>query len=119
MAAIRAVEGHLIERVNGRFGPEAAIMLIAVKVRFVRIPAVDPDRAYGNFWHFRNEPLRVCRQLYSIVGFVTKICVGCEHGVEDSEELASGGGYGCFDGLSGALQATAKGPEGMAPSGSV
>ena len=35
MAAIRAVEGHLIERVNGRFGPEAAIMLIAVKVRFV------------------------------------------------------------------------------------
>jgi hypothetical protein len=35
MAAIRAVEGHPIERVNGRFGPEAAIMLIAVKVRFV------------------------------------------------------------------------------------
>jgi hypothetical protein len=40
MAAIRAVVSHLIERVNGRFGPEAAIMLIAVKVRFVRIAAV-------------------------------------------------------------------------------
>jgi hypothetical protein len=67
---------HAIGHSNGRFGPEAAIMLIAVKVRFVRIPAVDPDRAYGNFWHFRNELPRVCRQLYSIVDFVTKICVG-------------------------------------------
>ncbi len=66
-----------------------------------------------------SEPLRVCRQLYSILGFVTEVSAGCEHGVEDGEELASGGGYGCFDGLSGALQATAKDPEGMAPSGSV
>jgi hypothetical protein len=32
-AAISAVEGHLNERVNGGLGPEAAIMLIAVKVR--------------------------------------------------------------------------------------
>jgi hypothetical protein len=39
-AANSAVEGHLIERVNGGLGPEAAIMLIAVKVRFVRIAAV-------------------------------------------------------------------------------
>ena len=66
-----------------------------------------------------NEPLRVCRQLYSIVGFVTKIGAGCKHGVENCEELAGGGGYGCFDGFSGTLQAIAKGLEGIAPSGSV
>jgi hypothetical protein len=39
MAAICVAEGHLIERVNGGLGPEAAIMLIAVKARFVRIAA--------------------------------------------------------------------------------
>jgi hypothetical protein len=45
MAAIRAVEDHPIERVNGGFGPEAAIMLIAVKVRFGRITAVGSGRS--------------------------------------------------------------------------
>jgi hypothetical protein len=39
MAAICAAEDHLIERLNGGSGPEAAIMLIAVKVRFVRTAA--------------------------------------------------------------------------------
>jgi len=65
------------------------------------------------------EPPRVCRQLYSFVSFVTEVGAGCKHGVENCEELAGGGGYGCFDGFSGTLQAIAKGLEGIAPSGSV
>jgi hypothetical protein len=38
-AAISAMEGHLIERVNGGLGPKAVIAHIAAKVGFVRIAA--------------------------------------------------------------------------------
>ncbi len=79
----------------------------------------DIDRKEAQRFRYEFEPPRVCRQLYSIVGFVTKIGAGCKHGVENCEELAGGGGYGCFDGFSGTLQAIAKGLEGIAPSGSV
>jgi hypothetical protein len=40
MAAIRAVEGHLIERVNGGLGPEVAFGSLSSNGGFVRIAAV-------------------------------------------------------------------------------
>ena len=89
--------------------------------KITRLDELMPGRCaqQGGAQPARSEPPRVCRQLYSIVGFVTEVGAGCEHGVEDGEELASGGGYGCFNGFSGALQAIAKGLEGIAPPGSV
>jgi hypothetical protein len=53
MAAIRAVEGHLIERVNGRFGPEAGFRLSERNGRFVRIAADLPRQDICAAWAIR------------------------------------------------------------------
>ena len=42
-AAIGAVEGHLIERVNGGLGPEVAFGSLSSNDGFVRTAAVRPD----------------------------------------------------------------------------